>query len=87
MSLSQDLIQGCSHLGETSEETRTFPDRYRNERRWRADKGIIETGGRKVAFSKHFTGVLDIIEKEEDVQGRLDLTTVALQGSHMTHQN
>ena len=31
----------------------------------------------KAASPKHFTGFLDIIEKKEDVQGRLELTTVA----------
>ena len=43
-------------------------------------KGLLKLEDEKVAFSKHFTGVLDIIEKEEDVQGRLDLTTVAFAG-------
>lgn len=82
MSLSQgSYFKGVAILGETSKETRDI-SLIVTETRGDGEliKGLLKLEDEKVAFSKHFTGVLDIIEKEEDVQGRLDLTTVAFAG-------
>ena len=82
MSLSQgSYFKGVAILGETSEETRDI-SLIVTETRGEGEliKGLLKLEGEKVASPKHFTGFLDIIEKEEDLQGRLELTTVAFPG-------
>ena len=82
MSLSQgSYFKGVAILGETSEETRDI-SLIVTETRGDGEliKGLLKLEDEKAASPKHFTGVLDIIEKEEDVQGRLELTTVAFAG-------
>jgi len=81
MSLSQgSYFRGVAILGEASEETREVSLVVTETR---ADgelvKGLFKLEG-KDAPSKHFTGVLDIVEDEEAVQGHLELTTIAFAG-------
>ena len=79
MSLSQgSYFEGVAIFGETSEETRDI-SLIVTETRGDGEliKGFLKLEDEKAASPKHFTGFLDIIEKKEDVQGRLELTTVA----------
>lgn len=81
MSLSQgSYFKGIAIVGETSEETREISLIVTETR---ADgeliKGLLKLENEE-ASPKHFTGVLDIIENEDSVQGHLELTTVAFAG-------
>ena len=81
MSLSQgSYFRGVAILGEASEETREGSLVVTETR---ADgeliKGLFHLEGED-ASAKHFTGVLDIAEDEEAVQGHLELTTIAFAG-------
>ena len=81
MSLSQgSYFKGIAILGETSEETRDV-SLIVTETRGEGEliKGLLKLEDESVS-AKHFTGVLDIVEQDEGIQGRLELTTIAFAG-------